>query len=73
MPASYSLDLRQRVVDALQTGKREFAVSIDFVSDMERLYRESNRVRPKKMGGYRQPKIDLFGEQQLNGLKKHLF
>lgn len=58
MPAAYSLDLRQRIVDAYQAKEgsqrqlaKRFKVSLSFVRDLLRHYRQQKTVQPKPHGG----------------------
>lgn len=64
MPASYSEDLRRRVIAAClakegsqrQMAKR-FKVSLSFVRNLLRHYRESGEIEAKQRGGYQKPII----------------
>lgn len=58
MPAPYSLDLRQRVIEAYKAkegSQRQladrFKVSLSFVRDLTRRYRSTGQVEPKPYGG----------------------
>lgn len=58
MPASLSVDLRQRVISAYQAKEgsqrqlaARFKVSLSFVRDLSRHYRETGTVEPKPHGG----------------------
>ncbi len=64
MPASYSLDLRKKVLTAWQNKEgsqkhlaKRFDVSLSFVRDLLRLYRETNDITPKPQGGDRRSKL----------------
>lgn len=64
MPAPYSSDLRQRILTAYQAhegSQRElaqrFKVSLSFVRDLLRRYRDSGDIKPKRHGGGNQPKL----------------
>jgi hypothetical protein len=54
MPAPLSLDLRQRIMSADQTEEgsqrqlaKRFKVSLSFIRDLVRRYRETNTIEPK--------------------------
>lgn len=58
MPAPYSPDLRQRVIDAYEAKEgsqrqlaERFKVSLSFVRDLMRHYRRNGQVEPKPHGG----------------------
>jgi len=58
MPAPLSLDLRQRVFLAYQTKEgsqrqlaNRFKVSLSFIRDLARRYRETGTIEPKPHGG----------------------
>jgi transposase len=58
MPAPLSIDLRQRVIAAAQANEgsqrqlaKRFKVSLSFVRDLRRRYRQSGTVEPKPHGG----------------------
>lgn len=58
MPAPLSVDLRQRVISAYQAKEgsqrqlaERFKVSLSFVRDLSRHYRETGTVEPKPHGG----------------------
>lgn len=64
MPVAYSVDLRRRVIAAwkCQEGSQRqlaerFKVSLSFVRNLLRHYRQSGQVEAKQRGGYLQPKI----------------
>ena len=64
MASSYSLDLRERVFGAWQRGEgsqpeiaARFGVSVSFVRDLSRRWRESGSVAPKPHGGGRAPSV----------------
>ena len=65
MAKGYSLDLRRRVFGAWQRGEgsqseiaTRFAVSVSFVRDLSRRFRESGDVAAKPYGGGRTPSLD---------------
>lgn len=65
MAKGYSLDLRRRVWRAWQNGEGtqaqlavRFAVSVSFVRDLSRRFRESGDVAAKPYGGGRTPSVD---------------
>ncbi len=58
MPAAYSVDLRRRVIaayEAKEGSQRQlatrFKVSLSFVRDLLRHYRDTGRIEPKPHGG----------------------
>ena len=57
MPAAYSLDLRTRVFQALESGKKQkeiaeqFNVSISFIKSLKRLYQEQKTLKARAHGG----------------------
>ena len=68
MASSYSLDLRERVFGAWQRGEgsrpqiaARFGVSVSFVRDLSRRWRESGGVAPKVHGGGRRPSVGRGG------------
>lgn len=75
MPAPYSTDLRQRVIDAYEANEgsqrqlaKRFKVSLSFVQRLIRLYENTGQVTPKDHGGGAIAKIpveDLPLVQQL--------
>ena len=65
MAKAYSLDLRQKVFGAWQNGEgsqaqiaRRFDVSVSFVRDLARRFRQSGGVAAKAHGGGRAPGAD---------------
>ncbi|OSO94033.1 transposase [Cylindrospermopsis raciborskii CENA303] len=73
MPKPYSVDLRNRVIVAwaAQEGSQRqladrFKVSLSFVRNLVRRYRETGQVEPKQCGGYEKPIIE---GQYLNMIK----
>lgn len=69
MPAALSVDLRQRLLAAYQAKEgsqrqlaERFKVSLSFVRDLMRHYRQTGSVEPKPHGGGATAKL---GEQQL--------
>jgi putative transposase len=64
MGAPYSLDLRERVVEAVEEGglsrsqaARHFGVAISTAITWVKLYRKSGSVAPGQMGGHKPRKI----------------
>jgi transposase len=62
--AAYSLDLRQKILSAWQNKEntqralaKRFKVSLSFVRDFLRRYRETNEIAAKPQGGDRRSKI----------------
>ena len=69
MPAPLSMDLRQRVIAAYQAKEgsqrqlaTRFKVSLSFVRDLTRRYRQTGTVKPKPHGGGAAAKL---GQSQL--------
>jgi transposase len=65
MPAPYSLDLRKRVIAAYQAKEgslrqlaERFKVSLSFIRDLTRRFREANTVEPKPHGGGAPAKLE---------------
>ena len=71
MPAPYSIDFRQKVIDALEMGAKQtsvaeqFDVSDSFISKLWNRYQETNCLKPKKMGGHVKPKVNMEGEKHI--------
>lgn len=66
MPAAYSVDLRQRILDAYEAKEgsqrqlaKRFKVSLSFVRDLMRHDREQKTVQPKPHGGGAVAKIGV--------------
>jgi transposase len=64
VPVAYSADLRHRVIDAWEAKEgsqrqlaQRFKVSLTFVRNLLRHYRQTRKVEAKQRGGYTQPKI----------------
>ena len=64
MPTVYSLDLRKKVFSAWQAGEgsqrelaKRFNVSLSFIRDLSRRYRETGKITPKPQGGDRRSKL----------------
>ena len=75
MAKGYSLDLRWRVFGAWQCGEGSqseiaacFAVSVSFVRDLSRRFRESGDVAAKPYGGGRAPSVDAQTGEQIKAL-----
>jgi len=73
MPNAYSLDLRERVWRAYQSGSksqpevaRDFAVSASFVRDLVRRMRETGSLAPKPHAGGHPPALDEKGLERLS-------
>lgn len=65
MPTAYSTDLRQRVIEAYEAKEgsqrqlaERFKVSLLFVRDLMRRYRETGTVEPKPRSGGTVPKLN---------------
>ncbi|MDJ0531015.1 MAG: transposase [Xenococcaceae cyanobacterium MO_207.B15] len=72
MARPYSKDLRIKVLEAYQQGEgtqqeiaERFQVSLSFVRDLMRRYRETGDVKPKGYKGGRAPKLDIKHIQSL--------
>lgn len=68
MPAPYSQDLRSRVISAYDSKEgsqrqiaRRFQVSLTFVRNLLKRYRETGSIKPKAYGGRGVIKIDNDG------------
>jgi transposase len=64
MPVSYSEDLRRRVITAWEAKEgsqrqlaERFKVSLSFVRNLLRHYRQSGQIEAKQRGGYQKPTI----------------
>ena len=64
MPVSYSGDLRRRVITAWEAKEgsqrqlaQRFKVSLSFVRNLLRHYRQNGQIEAKPRGGYQQPII----------------
>lgn len=75
MPAPYSVDLRQRIVDAYQAQEgsqrqlaQRFKVSLSFVRNLLRLYRQTGDVQPRPHGGGASAKLNATHLPQLQQL-----
>lgn len=75
MAKGYSLDLRRRVFGAWQRGEgsqseiaARFAVSVSFVRDLSRRFRESGDVAAKPYGGGRAPSVDAATGETIKAL-----
>ena len=75
MAKGYSLDLRRRVFGAWQRGEgsqseiaARFAVSVSFLRDLSRRFRESGDVAAKPYGGGRAPSVDAVTCERIKAL-----
>ena len=75
MAKGYSLDLRRRVSGAWQRGEgsqseiaTRLAVSVSFVRDLSRRFRQSGDVAAKPHGGGRAPSVDAATCEVIKGL-----
>jgi transposase len=86
MPKAYSIDLREKVIKAYHHGKepikrqqntisgvaKRFSVSVKFVKNWLKRYRETGSVAPKPHGGGHPPQISSDGLKFLNEtVEKH--
>lgn len=65
MPKAYSIDLRQKIVDAYDRGDvsqrglaKQFDVATSFVQKLLKQRRETGSIRPKKRRGQIPPKLN---------------
>jgi len=71
MPAPYSIDLREKVINVLEMGAKQtsvaeqFLVSDGFISKLWSQYQKTNCLKPKKMGGHVKPKVNPKGEKHI--------
>ena len=72
MASAYSLDLRKKILSAWQNqegSQRElaqrFKVSLAFIRNFLRRYRETGEIAPKQQGGDRRSKIQGKDEELL--------
>jgi transposase len=87
MPAPLSIDLRQRIIAAYEAKEgsqrqlaERFKVSLSFIRDLMRRYRELGTVHPKphgggavaKIGNERLPIVEAFVTAQPDALLKEL-
>ena len=74
MANAYSVDLRERVLTAVEAGEaapavaQRFAVGRSTVQDWVRAWRQDGRRGPGKMGGHLKPKVSGNAEAALRGL-----
>jgi len=75
--AAYSLDLRQKILTACQNKEntqrdlaKRFKVSLSFVRDFLRRYRETNEIAAKPQGGDRRSKIKGENEELVKTIIK---
>jgi transposase len=75
--AAYSLDLRQKILTAWQNKEntqrdlaKRFKVSLSFVRDFLRRYRETNEIAAKPQGGDRRSKIKGENEELVKTIIK---
>ena len=75
MASAYSLDLRKKILSAWQNqegSQRElaqrFKVSLAFIRNFLRRYRETGEIAPKQQGGDRRSKIQGKDEELLQKL-----
>lgn len=73
MPVAYSGDLRRRVIEACVAKEgsqrqlaQRFKVSLSFVRNLLRRYRQSGQIEAKRRGAYLQPTI---GDEHLTIVK----
>lgn len=76
MAAAYSIDLRKKIISAWEAKEgsqrelaKRFKVSLSFIRDLLRQYRETGEIKAKKQGGDRRSKLQ---EKEQELLKKML-
>jgi len=77
MPVAYSVDLRQKVVEAYKNKEgsmrglaKRFKVSLSFIYSLLKLYSGTGSVNPKPHGGGQVSKIKTEGKKFLQELIK---
>ncbi len=77
MPKPYSIDLRDKIVNAYQNGDgsirklaKRFKVSANFIWTLLKQVRQTGSVAPKPHGGGRSPAVNLRGQEFLKSLIK---
>ena len=77
MPKAYSIDLRQKIVDAYDRGDvsqrglvKQFGVATSFVQKLLKQRRETGNIRPKIRRGQIPPKLNEEHQEILAGLVK---
>ena len=75
--AAYSLDLRQKILSAWENKEntqrdlaKRFKVSLSFVRDFLRRYRETNEIAARPQGGDRRSKIKGENEELVKAIIK---
>jgi len=75
--ASYSIDLRKKILSAWQNKEdtqrglaKRFKVSLSFIRDFLRRYRETNEIEAKPQGGDRRSKVIGKDQEFLKTLVK---
>lgn len=75
MPAAYSIDLRQKIINAYEAKEgsqrklaKRFQVSLSFVKRLISRYRETGLVKPKSHGGGARAKITVSDLAQIKQL-----
>ena len=69
MARAYSVDLRERVVRAVENGASrraaaaQFAVSISFVVKLMQRWRQRGTVQADRIGGWKRPKLAAHAER----------
>ena len=70
--AAYSIDLRKKILEAWENKEgtqrelaKRFKVSLSFIRDFLRRYRETNEIAPKPQGGDRRSKLKGEDEELL--------
>lgn len=64
MPRALSLDLRRRIVEAVEAGAScrsvafRFSVAVSTVIKLMQAYRATGSIAPKQMGGYKKSKLE---------------
>ena len=79
MPAAYSIDLRQKIINAYEAKEgshrqlaQRFKVSLSFVKRLIRRYQETGEIKPKPHGGGARAKITGSDLEQIEQwVEKH--
>ena len=71
MPRALSLDLRRRIVEAVEAGAScrsvalRFSVAVSTVIKLMQAYRATGSIAPKQMGGYKKSKLEPYRQTVL--------
>jgi len=76
MPKPYSIDLRERVVSAVESGEtcravgKHFGVAVSSVVKWRQRYRRTGSVAPGQMGGHRKPVLEPYRDFIIKRIKE---